>query len=138
MSQIPPPMGTPPVGYQTPGPSRPQGLAIGALVCGILSLVLFCAWFISVPLGIVAIILGVVGRGKAQRGEAGGEGLAKTGMILGVVGTILSIVWVILILTGASFLGSWAEKKAKELEQQTQQGQVEDSSVDAPATTEAP
>ncbi len=137
MSQVPPPMGSPPVGYQ-PGPNKPQGLAIGALVCGILSLVLFCMWFISVPLGIAAIILGILGRGKAQRGEAGGEGLAKTGMILGVVGTILAIVWVILIFTGASFLGSWAEKKAKEMEQQSQQQPVEDSSVDSPTTTEAP
>ncbi|HEV2295869.1 MAG TPA: hypothetical protein VGR35_18630 [Tepidisphaeraceae bacterium] len=58
MSQVPPPMGAPPVGYQTPGPNRPQGLAIGALVCGILSLVLVCIWFLAVPLGIVAIILG--------------------------------------------------------------------------------
>ena len=68
MSQVPPPMSAPPMGYQNPPPAKPQGLAVGALICGILSLVLFCFWFVSVPLGIVAIILGVMGKGKAARG----------------------------------------------------------------------
>jgi len=43
------------MGYQTPPPGKSQGLAIGALVCGILSIVLFCFNIVSIPLGIAAI-----------------------------------------------------------------------------------
>ena len=140
MSQVPPPMGTPPVGYSSPGASKPQGLAIGALVCGILSLVFFCFNILSIPLGIVAIILGVVAGGKARRGEAGGEGLAKTGMILGIAGVALSILLTILAWAGMSFLGSKAEQFQKDMEQKAreleQQQQVDDTTA-TPTTVES-
>ena len=144
MSQVPPPMGAPPVGYQTPGPAKSQGLAIGALVCGILSLVFFCFNILSIPLGIVAIILGVVAGGKARRGEAGGEGLAKTGMILGIAGIALSLLITVLAMAGMSFLGSKAEELQKKAEQEIQRIEQEQAERDAasgtatPTTTEAP
>jgi hypothetical protein len=123
------------MGYQAPQPQQSQGLAIGALVCGIISIVTVCLWFLSIPLGIVAVILGIVGKGKAQRGEAGGQGLAKTGMILGVIGVALSLILHIALFAGVSFLGSHAEQwekdlqqKAKEMEQQQQVDQTESSS----------
>ena|SRR5687768_11768597 len=143
MSQVPPPMGTPPVGYQTPGPSKSQGLAVGALVCGIIALIAFCFWPLAIPLGVVAIILGVIGQGKARRGEASGEGLAKTGMILGIAAVALSLLITIAAWAGLSFLGGKAEelqKKAQEeierieREQQQQQG----TGTATPTTTEAP
>ena len=144
MSQVPPPMGTPPAGYSSPGASKPQGLAIGALVCGILSLVFFCFNILSIPLGIVAIILGVVAGGKARRGEAGGEGLAKTGMILGIAGIALSLLITVLAMAGMSFLGSKAEELQKKAEQEIQRIEREQAERDAasgtatPTTTEAP
>jgi hypothetical protein len=123
------------MGYQAPQPQQSQGLAIGALVCGIISIVTVCLWFLAIPLGIVAVILGIVGKGKAQRGEAGGQGLAKTGMILGVIGVALSLILHIALFAGVSFLGSHAEQwekdlqqKAKEMEQQQQVDQTESSS----------
>jgi hypothetical protein len=129
------------MGYQTPGASKPQGLAIGALVCGILSLVLFCMWFVSIPLGIVAIILGVIGKGKAARGEAGGEGLAKTGMILGIVGSVLAILWLILVFAGVSFLGSKAEELQRKAQQEVERMEKEQKQREAetaPAPTTSP
>ena len=132
MSQVPPPMGAPPMGYQQPGPNKPQGMAIAALICGILSIVLVCVNILSIPLGIAAIVLGIIGRGKAQRGEAGGEGLAKTGMILGIVGIALAILLTILAWAGMSFLGN----KAKEFEQQMQQQQQTDQSGGTATETE--
>src|SRR5205823_7952118 len=86
MTQIPPP-GAPPMEY-APVP-KPQGLAITAMVLGIVSIVLFCVWYISIPLGILAIILAIVARGKISRGEASGEGMAKAGLILGILGTAI-------------------------------------------------
>ena len=141
MSQFPPPAGAPPMGYQTPGANKPQRLAIGALICGILSLVLFCFWFVSIPLGIVAVILGIIGKGKAQRGEAGGEGLAKTGMILGIVGLVLSAILTIAAFAGMSFLGSKAEQMQKELErkaQEMEQQQQQHGGTSTPAPTTSP
>jgi hypothetical protein len=141
MSQVPPPGGAPPMGYASPGPQQSQGLAIGALVCGIISILSVCVWFLSIPLGIVAVILGIIGKGKAQRGEAGGQGLAKAGLILGAIGVVLSLILNIALIAGVSFLGSKAEQlqqemeqKARELEQQQQVDQTETT----PSPTTAP
>ena len=138
MSQVPPPMGTPPIGYSSSSPAKSQGLAIGALICGILSLVTalaVCLWFLSIPLGVVAIILGVMAGGKAKRGEAGGAGLAKTGMILGIVGIVLSIVIFAGCRVAGTKLQQEIERQQKILEEQ-QRGQGDSSAT--PTTTEAP
>jgi len=138
MSQVPPPGGAPPMGYSSPGPQQSQGLAVGALVCGIISIVSVCVWFLSIPLGIVAVILGIIGKGKAQRGEAGGQGLAKAGLILGAIGVVLSIVLHIALIAGFSFLGSKAEQFQKEMEQKAkemeQQQQVDHTESSTPTT----
>ena len=126
MSQVPPPTGTPPVGYQAPGPNKPQGLAIGGLVCGIIALLSFCFWPVAIPLGIVAIVLGVIGQNKAKAGEAGGEGLAKTGMILGIAAVALSIIITIAMWAGFSFLG---DKIDQEMQRQQQLEQTEDATT---------
>ena len=122
MSQVPPPTGTPPVGYQAPGPNKPQGLAVGALVCGIIALLSFRFWPVAIPLGIVAIVLGVIGQNKAKAGEASGEGLAKTGMILGIAAVVLSIIITIAAWAGLSFLG---DKIDQEMQRQQQLEQTE-------------
>ena len=134
MSQMPPP-GVPPTGpvsYQTPPPGAQasQGMAIGSLVCGIGSIVLFCIWIVSIPLGIVAIVLGQIAKGKIARGEAGGATLAKTGVILGAIGIALSVLIQILAIVGITVLGN----KAKEFEErerlrQQQQGTTQQQLV---------
>jgi hypothetical protein len=89
-----------PVGQDTPfkppvveGPS--QGLAVGALVCGVLS-ILCC--FISVFMGPAAIIMGFIAKKNATENpnEFGGASLALAGMICGGIGTVLGIVIIIL------------------------------------------
>ena len=35
--------------------------SIAALVCGILAVVFCCIWYVSVILGIIAIVLGIIG-----------------------------------------------------------------------------
>jgi len=118
MSQMPPPgpMPTGPVAYQSPPPGAQasQGLAIGSLVCGILSIVTFCGWYLSIPLGVVAIVLGQIAKGKIARGEAGGAGPAKAGVICGAIGVVLSVLITILAVVGVTMFGN----KMKELERQ--------------------
>jgi hypothetical protein len=73
-----------------PGQVPSQGMAIGSLVCGILSIVICCFWPISGPLAIVAIVLGFVtlSKAKANPGAVGGKGMARAGLILGFIGLL--------------------------------------------------
>ncbi|MBI3409678.1 MAG: DUF4190 domain-containing protein [Planctomycetes bacterium] len=68
-----------------PGPQPSAGLSIASLVLGIVSLVLFCIWWISGPCAILAIVLGAVGRSK------GGKGMATAGMVCGIAAIGLAI-----------------------------------------------
>ncbi|MEU0542557.1 DUF4190 domain-containing protein [Nocardia sp. NPDC005978] len=89
----PPPGNYPPPGgqYWQESP-KGKGLAIAALVFGIIA-VLFC-WTIVGGIfgGILAIAFGVIAMVKARKGRAGGFGMAVTGLILGLLGLIASAV----------------------------------------------
>ncbi|MDN0199759.1 DUF4190 domain-containing protein [Streptomyces sp. S.PNR 29] len=88
---------TPPAAYpQTPGyamPTQPSnGMGTTGLVLGIIGVVCsltFFLWFFGVVLGILAIIFGAIGRGKANRGEATNKGAATAGLVCGIVATVL-------------------------------------------------
>lgn len=68
----------------------PNGLGIAALVVGILAVVTCWTVVGGVILGLVAIVLGGVARGRAKRGEAGNPGVALAGLLLGIAGLVLS------------------------------------------------
>ncbi|MFN8189670.1 MAG: DUF4190 domain-containing protein [Nocardioidaceae bacterium] len=73
-----------------------NGKAIGALVTGIMALVLSaCCW--GGLLGLVAIPLGVVARSEVKHsfGYQQGEGIALAGIITGAIGLALTVVFVI-------------------------------------------
>lgn len=125
MTQMPPPTG--PVTYQAPPPGAQasQGMAVGSLVCGIASIAFFCVWWLSIPLGIVAVVLAVMAKGKIARGEASGAGLAKAGMICGIIGAGISLLITILAVVGFTMFGS----KLKELEQQQRMQQQQQSTT---------
>lgn len=77
-----------------------KGMSIASLILGILSLVLFCFWYISLPCAIVAIILGAIGRKK------GGKGMGTAGIVLGAIAIVLVVVILILAVAGVSMLAS--------------------------------
>ena len=81
-------------GYQPPPTGPKNGLGIAALVIAILGLV-FC-WTVigGVVLGVVAVIIGILGRGRAKRGQATNGGVAIAGVLLGVLAVILSLVFI--------------------------------------------
>jgi hypothetical protein len=92
----------PPVGYAgaaVAGP-RTDGLAIGALIAGILSLVCFWPLCLGIILGPAAAIMGFISRQRvaASNGTVGGGGLALAGLILGILGFIASAAWAIVFI----------------------------------------
>lgn len=78
-----------------------KGFSIAALVLGIIALVLCCIWYVSIPCGIIALILGIIGLKSSKRG------MSIAGIITGVIGMILSIVLVIaIVMLGVSIFNS--------------------------------
>ena len=89
----PPPPPQPYAGYSPPVVPR-NGLGISALVVAIIGLV-FC-WTVvgGVILGVTAIILGFVARGRVKRGEATNGGVAIAGIVLGCLAIVVSLVFI--------------------------------------------
>lgn len=88
----PPPAPIPPSGPAAPPTS--SSLPVISLILGILSMV--CGGFV---LGIAAIITGIIGRKKAKQSGKGG-GMSLAGIITGIVGSIESIVVILLLIGG--------------------------------------
>jgi hypothetical protein len=79
------------------GQQPSSGLAIGALVTGILAIPGACCCYSSVPLGIAAIVMGVIAMNKAKASPQthGGKGMAIGGLVCGIVAlafTVLALV----------------------------------------------
>ncbi|MDT0402266.1 DUF4190 domain-containing protein [Streptomyces edwardsiae] len=92
-----------PQGYGWPGMpmQRENGMGIAAMVLGILACCLFCLYgIVSVVLGVLAIVFGVKGRQKAERGLADNHGQAQAGLIMGIIGLVLGIAVIILLAIG--------------------------------------
>jgi hypothetical protein len=68
------------------------------LVLGIVSAVGFCLWPVAIIVGILAVIFGGIGRGKARRGEATNGGQALAGIICGAAGIALGVAMFMLVL----------------------------------------
>ena len=99
-------MPPPPAGYAGAAVAgrRTDGLAIGSLIAGILSLVCFWPLCLGIILGPAAAIMGFISRQRvaASGGTVGGGGLALAGLILGIVGFIASAAWAIFYVVIAS------------------------------------
>jgi|GEM_PF-1790698 len=76
-------------------------MAVAALILGILSVVLswipVAGWIMCLAMGIIAIVLGALGRTR----QPDKKGMAVAGMILGIIGVAFSIIWV--LACGAAF-----------------------------------
>lgn len=79
-------------------PSERKGFNITSLVLGIISIVGFCFWYVSIPTSIIAIIFSVAGRKDA------GRGMGIAGMVLGIIALAL---WIILLVLAAFGLAAY-------------------------------
>ncbi len=101
MTEAPPP---PPETTPTAPAAAPQGngVATAGMVLGIIALAtswMFCAPYVPLVCGIVGLILGVVGSGKAKQLGGAGAGKAKVGIILSIIGVVIIVVILILVAT---------------------------------------
>ena len=68
-----------------------KGFNITSLILGIVSLITFCAWYISIPAVIIAIVLSII----ARKDE--GRGMGVAGMVMGIIGLIIAILWLVVL-----------------------------------------
>lgn len=79
-----------------------------ALAFGIAAVALFlpsfgALFFLSLPLGIAAMVLGVIGKRKVDRRVAArNRRPAKAGLVLGAIGTVLSLLVILLLALGVA------------------------------------
>ncbi|CAM5360004.1 hypothetical protein STENM223S_08993 [Streptomyces tendae] len=87
--------------YSTAG--RGNGLAVAALVLGILAVLFFWTVIGGAVLGLLALIFGIIGARRARGGRAPRGKMSVIGAVLGALGLVASIV---IIAIGASILNS--------------------------------
>lgn len=90
--------------WQPRPPSQNSDLAVAGICCSISSLVLLMigvpftlgfSMLLSGPLGIAGVVCGLIGRQKADRGEAGSRGTAQAAFIIAIVSLVLHVLVVI-------------------------------------------
>ena len=71
-------------GYEhyVPEPEDGPGFAIAGMICGILSLLCCCVWYIGLVLGIVGMVLSII----SIRQHKPGKGMAIAGIVCSAIG----------------------------------------------------
>lgn len=100
----PPPPPPPPGAVPGESPQQPQnGLGITSLVLGIAAFPLVCCFYVGIPAGIVAVVLGVLAKNKADQGLATNRGMAMAGIICGAIAAVLGVIFIILAFATDAF-----------------------------------
>jgi len=95
-------------------PTKGNGLAVAGMVLGIIGvlfglipLTFFFAWI----LGVLAVVFGAIGRGRAKREPMrGGKGMATSGLVLGIVALLLGVLGVVIIGKAANDISDEFDK----------------------------
>lgn len=104
-----------------------DGLGVASMVLGILAVLAavftFCLVWLNLPLAILAIILGHVGRSSYRRTAGRPSGTAMTGLICGYLAlAITAVIW-IFIGTVVSTASTAAQQQQQLIQQRAQQAQ---------------
>lgn len=103
----PPPAGSPPPGYYPPpgapggyGPPPSNKKALWSMILGIVSL--FCCGVVTGP---IAIVLSTQAKNEiaASGGTQPGSGQAKAGLILGIIGVVGWIIYIVIVAATGGF-----------------------------------
>lgn len=83
--------------YDNGSPQNEQsnGMGVASMVCGILSIITCCLWYIGLILAIVSLVLGILQIRKSSK-----KGMA----IAGIICSIITIILVIISLVMGSYL----------------------------------
>lgn len=93
---------------------------------GIIAILLAFLFFpLGLLLGIVAAVLGFLGRKKADRGEATNKGQATAGLVLGILSVVIAI-----------FVGSFFAENADEFGNLTECNEAADTDAERDACAE--
>ena len=119
--QAPPPQYGPPQQHYGPPPAQQgggtNGMAIAALVLGIIGLLLSWTVFLAI-LSVLAVIFGILGRNRAKREpHVGGGGMALAGLICGIIGVLIGLVVLGFSIFAADEISNDLEDLNQELEQ---------------------
>ena len=68
-------------------------MAVASLVLGILSIVTFWGWFLTLPLSIIGIIMGALGRRSISR-----RGIATAGLVCSIIGLAAFLLFYLLVI----------------------------------------
>ena len=77
-----------------------KGFSITSMILGIVSVVLFCIWYLSIPCAVLAIIFAIIGK------KRGAPGMATAGLVLGIIGLVLCIGLYLLAIIGVASMNS--------------------------------
>jgi hypothetical protein len=99
-----------PGGYPIPPPGRPyygypplmrprNGLGITSLVLAIVALLGVWSVLGGVILGLTAVVIGFLGRGRVKRGTANNGAVAIAGIVLGTLAVIVGVVFIPIWMT---------------------------------------
>lgn len=93
--------------YYVPQPAakKTNGFAVAALICGIVSLLSCCCGWLSIILGILAVVFAIVSR----KGDNRISGMAIAGIICGGIGLVGGLLLLILMLADPSFYNEFLE-----------------------------
>jgi len=118
--------------------------ALAAVFCGPLSilLVLFSAggaFFLALPCGIAAIVLGKIGMRRVDRGETGKHrSLAHLGRITGIIGTVLSVIAIVAVVLVGALLDAGEDSLSDLIDRISEEiGGADVPEVDAPDVPDA-
>lgn len=91
----------------TPYAARGNSMAVAGFVTGLLGLILSIIpilFYAGIVLDVVGIVLGAIGRSRAKEPGVPHRGLATAGLVMGIVGIIVFITWIVLIVVAAAEL----------------------------------
>lgn len=84
---------------QYPSEIPGKGLGIASLICGIVSLVLFCIIYISIPAAIAGLITGCMAKSKAKAVRQS-NGVAVAGIVCSSIGIALCLIFYAIAIVG--------------------------------------
>jgi hypothetical protein len=91
--------------YCVPTPSPlPSGQAITGFALSLGGLVT-AAFVVTAPLAMIGLVISAIALSRSRRGVASGRGYAIAGLILGVLGLILTLLVILDLMTGSMALG---------------------------------
>lgn len=96
----PAPAPAPAANPAAPAPQSAGGLAIAALIVGIVAIIFFWAPFFGFVAGAAAVVLGIIAIKKAQN-----KGMSIAGIITGGIATLINLIFITILLVGLAAVG---------------------------------